>query len=135
MGSEQLREPKSLGQLDLVIHLVLQLLLAACLEFQKRAPLKRNDHAQKVSFPSSCCRIKTLLQPPSCLQWVLPRLGNIVIRLIIRVSHERCMHLLQDKLQVLYSSLLFRGRWQGFAIDEFCRDFRLFTCPLFFDHY
>ena len=75
------------------------------LEFQKRAPSKRNDRAQKVSFPSSCRRTTTLLQSPPCLQWILPRAGDNVIRFITRESHERCMHLLQHGLQVRNTSL------------------------------
>ena len=95
------------SQLDLVVHLILQLLLVARhiglpafdprLGIQKRAPPGRNGRAKKVSLPSSCCRIKSLLQSPPCLQWVLPRVGNNVIRLLTRESHKRCMRLLQHK--------------------------------------
>ena len=63
-------------------------------------------------------------------QWVLSRVGNNVIRPVTRESRKRCMHLLQHKLQVLYSSLLVRRSQQEFTIDELCRDFRsLFSCP------
>ena len=106
-------------KLDLVVQLVLHLLLVARhvrlqafdhrSELHKRAPSERDDRAQKVSFPSSCRRIMSLLQSPPCLQRVLPRVGDNVIRLITRESHERCMHLLQHKLQVLYSSVLVRN--------------------------
>ena len=129
------------SQLDLVVHLALQLLLVARhiglpafnsrLEFQKRAASRRNDRAKKVSLPSSGGKIISFLQPPPCLQWVLPRVGNNVIRLVTRERHKGCMHLLQHKLQVLYSSLLVRRRRQKFTVDEFCRDFRrLFSSPL-----
>ena len=62
------------------------------LEFQKRAPSRRNDRAQKVSFSSSCRRIISLPQSPPCLQRILPRVGDNVIRLITRESHECCVH-------------------------------------------
>ena len=117
-------------QLDLVVHLVLQILLVARhvglpaigtrLEFQKRAPSRRNDRAQKLLFPSSFCRIISPLQSPPCLQRLLPRHVDNVIRL----SHERCMHLLQHKLQVLHSSVLVRVRRQQLEINCCRRDFR-----------
>ena len=129
------------SQLDLVVHLILQLLLVArhvglpafdrCLEFQKRATSRRNDREKKVSLSSSCCRVVSLLQPPPCLQWVLPRVGNNVICLANRENHKRRMHMLQHKLQVLCSSLLVRRGRHEFTIDELCRDFRrLFSGPL-----
>ena len=65
------------------------------LKFQKRAPSRRNE---KVSFPSSCRRIISLLQSSPCLQRVLPRVGDKVVRLMTRESHECCVHLLQHKL-------------------------------------
>ena len=62
------------------------------------------------------CSIVSLLQPPP---------------FTTRESHERCVHLLQHKLQVLYSSLLVRRSRQKFTVHEFCRDFRrLFSSPL-----
>ena len=71
------------------------------------------------------------LQPPPCLQCFLPRVGNNIIRLVTRESHKRCMHLLQHKLQVLYSSLLVRRGRLELTIDELCRGFsRLFSRPL-----
>ena len=104
-------------QLDLVVHRILQLLLAtaaqrtpmgsipASLEFQKRAIVQpSNDRAMKFAHPSSC------------------------------------MHLRQHELQVLYSSLLVRRSRQEFTIDELCRELRrLFSGPLqhhfgFLDH-
>ena len=97
------------SQLDLVVHLVLQLLLVArhiglpACNFLLGVP-EESIVPEKWScaegFPSSCCRITLFLQPPPCLQWVLPRVGNNVIRLVTRESHKRCMHLLQHKLQV-----------------------------------
>ena len=105
--------PPDQRELDLIVCCVLHLFLVARhvglpafdprLEFTKRAPSRRNDRAQKLSFPSSCRRIISLLQSPPCLQQVLPRVGDNVIRFITRDSHERCMHLLQHKPQVLHS--------------------------------
>ena len=102
------------SKLDLVVQLVPHLLLVArhvrlptfdpCLEFQKRAPSRRNDRTQKVSFPFSCRRSISLLHSPPCLQGILPRVGDIVVRLTTRESHECCVHLLQHKLQVLHQS-------------------------------
>ena len=52
-----------------------------------------------------------------------------IARFAHRAVHERCVHLLQHKLQVWYSSL--RRSRQEFTIDELCRDFRrLFSSPL-----
>ena len=84
--------------LDPVVQLILHLLLVARhvglsalgtrLKFKKRASSRRNDRAQKVSFSSSCCRIISLLQSSPRLQWILPRVGDNVIRFITRESHE-----------------------------------------------
>ena len=63
------------------------------LNFQKRAPSKRNDRSQQVSC-SSCRRIMAFLQSPPSLQRVLPRVGNSVTCPITREIHERCVHLL-----------------------------------------
>ena len=122
------------SELDLVVHHILQLLLVARhiglpafdprLEFQKRAPSRRNDRAQKVSFPSSCRRIKSLLQSPPCLQRILPRVGDNVVGFITRESHERCVYLLQRKLQVLHSSVHIRVRRQELEMNCCRRDFR-----------
>ena len=80
--------------------------------------------ARHVGFPafclrlkfSSCRRIISFLQSSPCLQRILPRVGDNVVRLITRQSHERCMHLLHHKLQVLFSSV------HNFR--------RLLSCPL-----
>ena len=62
------------------------------LGFQKRAPSRRNDHAQKVSFSSSCRRIISLLQSPPCLQRILLQVGDNVIRLItVRAMSAVCI--------------------------------------------
>ena len=50
------------------------------------------------------------LQSPPCLQRILPRIGDSVVRLTTRESHECRAHLLQHKLQVLHSSVLVRVR-------------------------
>ena len=109
------------SELDLVVQLVLHLLLVARhtglpafdlrLKFQKKAPSRRNDRAQKVSFPSSFRQILLLLQSPPRLQRILPRVGDKVVRLTTRESHECCVHPLQHKLQVLHSSVLVRVRF------------------------
>ena len=101
--------------LDLIVYLVLQPFLTARhvgfpsldprLKFQKRAPSRRNDRSQQVSLPSTFHRIIMLLQSSPCLQRVLPRVGDNVICLITRESHDCCVHLLQHKLQVLNSSV------------------------------
>ena len=64
------------------------------------------------------------LQSPPCLQRVLPRVGDNVIRLITRESHECCVHLLQHKLQVLHSTFLVCVRRQELGINCSRRDFR-----------
>ena len=121
------------SQLDLVVHLALQLLLVARhtglpafnsrVEFQKRTTSQRSDCAKNIPLPSSGGEVISFLQSSPRLQWVLPRLGNNVVRLLTRESHKRCMHLLQNVLQVLYSSLLVRLRRQKFTVDECCRVF------------
>ena len=78
------------------------------LKLKKRASSRRNDRAQKVSLSSSCCRFISLLQSPPCLQRILPRVGDNVIRFITRESRGGSMHLLQNELQVLNSSFLVR---------------------------
>ena len=64
------------SQLDLVVHLILQ---HSRLVFQKKASSRRNDSAKKVSLPSSCCSVVSLLQSSPCLQWVIRRVGNNVV--------------------------------------------------------
>ena len=107
------------SELDLVVQLVLHLLLVARhvglppfdprLEFQKRAPSRRNDRAQKVSFPSVVGSYRFLQSPP-CLQQILPRVGDNVIRLITRESHECCVHLLQPRFGTPLSSFVYVGK-------------------------
>ena len=63
-----------------------------------------------MSFSSSCRRFISLPKSPPCLQRILPRVGDNVIRLITRESHECCVHLLQHELQVLHPSVLVRLR-------------------------
>ena len=80
------------SQLDLVVHLALQLLLVARniglpasnsrLEFQKRATSRRKDRAKKVPPVVGLYRVCSLRQG------VLPRVGNNVIRLGTRESHR-----------------------------------------------
>ena len=128
-------------QLDLVIQLILQLLLVArhvrlpafdaSLEFQKRAPSRKTDRTQKVSFPSSCRRIVSLLQSSPGFQRILRRVGDNVVRFITRESHERRVHLLQHKLQVLHTSVQIRVAGQELEIDGSHRDLdRLLSSPL-----
>ena len=77
------------------------------LKFQKRQV--------QWSFPEgfvSCRQIISFLQSSPCLQRVLPRVGDNVIRFFNRESHERWMHLLQHKLQVLQSSVHIRFTWR-----------------------
>ena len=94
------------------------------MEFKKRASFRRNDSTKKVSLPSSCCGIRPLLQSSPRLQGVLPRVGNDVFRFANRDIRKHGVHLLQDELQVLYSSFMVpRSRWE-FTIDELGRDFR-----------
>ena len=101
------------------------------LEFQKRALARRSDRSQNVSSPSSCRRIISLLQSPPCLQRILPRVGDNVVRLVTRESHECCVHLLQHKLQVMNSSVHIRFTRQELEINCCRRDFRrLFSGPL-----
>ena len=91
----------------------------------------RNGRAQKVSFPSSCRRIISLLQSPPCLQRILARVRDNVVRLTSPESHECGVHLLQHKLQVLHSSVLVRIRRQQLEINRCFRDFRrLLSGPL-----
>ena len=49
---------------------------------------------RRVSFSSSRRRIISLLQSPPRLQRILSRVGDNVVRLITRESHECCVHLL-----------------------------------------
>ena len=130
----------SSSKLDLIVQLILHLLLGTRhvglpafdprLEFQKRAPSGRNDRAGKVSFSSSCRCIISFLQSPPCLQRILPRVGDNVIRFMTRESHECCVHLLQHKLQVLHSTILVRVCRQELEINRCRRDFRrLFSGP------
>ena len=60
------------------------------LNFQKSASSRRNYRFHKVSFSSSCRRIISLLYSPPCLQRVLPRVGDNVIRFTTRESLECC---------------------------------------------
>ena len=94
------------------------------LEFQKKPPSTRNDRAHGVSFSSSCRRIISLLQSPPCLHWILPRVGDNVIRSITRESHECCVHLQQHKLQGLYFSVLVLVRRLELESNRCRRDFR-----------
>ena len=88
--------------INLVVYLVLQLLLVARhiglpafssrLEFQKRARSRRNDCKKKVFFLPPVVGSLSFLQSSSRLQRILPRVGNNVIRLVTRESHERCTY-------------------------------------------
>ena len=49
--------------------------------------------------------------------------SNGLCRELATMSFASCTHLLQNKLQVLYSSLLVRRGRQEFTIDEICRNF------------
>ena len=82
-------------------------------------------------FVSFCRRIISLLQSLPCLQRILPRVGDNVIRLLTCESPDCCVHLLQHKLEILHSSVHILVRRQELEIDCCRRDFRqLFSCPL-----
>ena len=125
-------------ELDLNLQLVLQLFLITRhvrfssldprLTFQMRATSRRHDRSQKVSFLSSCRRIIPCLQSSPCLQRVLPRVGDNVVRFTTRESHECCRHPLQHKLQVLNSSFRVRHSRQEFQLNMLHRDFRRLSC-------
>ena len=51
-----------------------------------------------------CRRIISFLQSSACIERVLPRVGDNIICLITRESHECCVHLLQHELQIAHSS-------------------------------
>ena len=108
--------------------------------FKKKIPQRRKSNSNllinsktprnRSNLVSGRMVLSLLHLPPM----VLPRNGNNVVRLVTRESYQRCFHLLQHKLQILYSSFLVRHDRQKFPIDELCRDFpRLFTCPLISD--
>ena len=61
-----------------------------CLEFQRTASSRRNDRAKQIPLSSSCRRIISFMQPPTCLQRVLPRVGDNGVRFITCESHECC---------------------------------------------
>ena len=117
-----------------LVQLVLQLFLTARhvgfpsfdprLKFQERAPPKRNDRAKESSLSSSCRKVVSFSTGSPCLQRVLPRVVDIEICVKTRESHECCVHLLQQELQMKHTWLHVRCSQQEFKIDEFCRDFR-----------
>ena len=90
-------------ELDVVAQLLLQLFLIARhvgfssfdsrLKFEKKALSMRNDRSQQASFLDTSRRIMPFVQSSPCFQRVLPRVGDNVICLITRASHECCMHL------------------------------------------
>ena len=103
------------SQLDLIVHLILHIFSHRDRTDQQRSILAWSSRREHRSGETTVrrrflflphCRIVSLLHSSPRLQGFFRRVGNIVVRLVTREVRKHCVHLLQNELQVLYSSFL-----------------------------